>query len=274
MASIFQRIWLITFVFNKQSIKKSLISLGIREGDNLLIKTDFRYLGFYDGDLNQDFFDCLSEIINLEKGTIFVSTASDSLCNTNKVFDIEKTKSERGVFTNFVMKKEKSIRSLHPFLSYTGIGKHARYVCTNNSKHGYGPNSPKDRMLKINTKYLSVGLEPRWTCSYIHHVEMLIGVPYRYTKEFNVKIKIDKKTYEDYFYMFLCYLECEIERDRNLKLFEYLRKKNMKIQVSKIGQGQIHFYDCNSFVDNAINYLSNDIYGWLKKPPVNRPYQK
>ena len=51
-------------------------------------------------------------------------------------------------------------------------------------------------MLKINTKYVSIGLPPRLTCSYIHHAEMMMGVPYRYTKEFKSKIKIRNKIKE------------------------------------------------------------------------------
>ena len=141
-------------MFYKKDIYKSLKKIGLKSGDNVLIKSDLRYLGEYQNQkkLNQDLFEVVAKLIDLKKGTIFVSTASTSLCNTNKIFDLKKTKSERGVFSNYVLGLKRSIRSLHPYLSYTGIGKYAKYACRNNSKHAYGPNSPMERMLKINTK--------------------------------------------------------------------------------------------------------------------------
>ena len=106
----------------------------------------------------------------------------------------EKFKKEDLVTAEFVRKQKNSIRSMHPFNSHSSVGAHSKYICLDNSKNSFGAETPKDRMLKINTKYLSVGLPPRLTCSYIHHVELLMGVPYRYTKEFYHPIKRNKIT--------------------------------------------------------------------------------
>ena len=227
-------------MFFKQDIYKTLKKAGLNSGDNILVKSYLRYLGEYENQnqLNKDLFDAISKLINLKKGTICVSTASTSLCNTNRVFDLKKTKSERGTFSNYVLGLNGSVRSIHPFLSYTAIGKNAKYICTNNTKHAYGPNSPKDRMLKLNTKYLSIGLTPNWTCSYIHHVEMMMGVPYRFTKEFITKIKINKKIKNYLHYMYVNYLNTYLIRDKNKKLFKYCKKKGLKINQKKIRQGK------------------------------------
>lgn len=263
-------------MFNKKKIYESLKKAGLKTGDNVLIKSDLRYLGRYNSQsqLNKDLFDVISELIDLKKGTIVVSTASTSLCNTNRVFDLKKTNSERGTFSNYVLKLNNSVRSLHPYLSYTAIGKNAKFVCSNNTKHAYGPNSPKDRMLKINTKYLSIGLTPEWTCSYIHHVEMLMGVPYRYTKEFKSKIRIKNKIKKDLYYIYVHYKNTNFIRDINKKLFKFCKKKGLKVKKQNLGDGKIFVYDCNEFVSHSINFLSKDIYGWCLKKPTKRPYRK
>lgn len=263
-------------MFEKKDIYRSLKKAGLKSGDNILVKSDLRYLGEYYSQQNlcKDLFSVISEIINLKKGTLFVSTASTALCNSNKIFNLNTTKSERGVFSNFVLELKKSIRSIHPFLSYTGIGKYAEYVCKKNTRHAYGPNSPKDRMLKVKTKYLSIGLPPQLTCSYIHHVEMMMGVPYRYTKEFKSRVKTKNKIRDELYYIYVNYLNSNLKRDLNKKLFKYCVKKGLKINQVNLGKGKIYIYDCNEFVNQSIEFLSKDIYGWCAKKPSNRPYQK
>ena len=262
--------------YNFEELLIAFKKVGIKKGDNILVKGDLRYLGkFTDNQkIAQSHFEALSSIIDLKKGTIIVSTASESLCNTNIPFDIKNTKSERGAFSEFVRKQKNSIRSMHPFNSHSSIGAQSKYICLNNSKNSFGAETPKDRMLKINTKYLSVGLPPRFTCSYIHHAELLMGVPYRYTKEFNHPIKRNKITKKELFYMFVCYRNADIKRNLNIKLFNYLRKKKLKINSTKLGEGKIYLYDCNDFVNKSKLYLRDNIYGWLDKFPKKRPYAK
>lgn len=264
------------YMYSKKNIISTLKKLGLKRGDNVLIKSDLRYLGPYENQkkICEDLYKSIEQIIDLKKGTIFVSTSSTYLCNKNKIFDIKFTKSERGAFSNFIMGLKKSIRSVHPFLSYTGIGKYAKFVCTHNTHHGYGPNSPKDRMLRIGTKYISIGLEPSKTCSFIHHVEMIMGVPYRYTKEFKCKLKLKKGFKTKNFYMYVNYKKSNVQRDENKKLFRYCKKNNMKINKTNLGTGKIYLYDCNEFVSNCIKFLSKNIYGWCSKAPNIRPYRK
>ena len=146
--------------YNFEELLIAFRKVGIKKGDNILVKGDLRYLGkFTDNQkIAQSHFEALSSIIDLKKGTIIVSTASESLCNTNIPFDIKNTKSERGAFSEFVRKQKNSIRSMHPFNSHSSVGAHSKYICLDNSKNSFGAETPKDRMLKINTKYLSVGL--------------------------------------------------------------------------------------------------------------------
>ena len=85
-------------MFARKDIYRSLKKAGLKSGDNLLVKSDLRYLGEYHDQKNlcKDLFSVISEIINLKKGTLFVSTASTRLCNTKKIFNLRSTKSERG----------------------------------------------------------------------------------------------------------------------------------------------------------------------------------
>jgi len=281
MVLIFLGLWfaIVFEMYSQIDIFKAYEKLNISEDSNLLIKSDLRYLGVFEDKIFKNDFvtahkDTLFKIISKKKGNIAVSTASDSLCNTKILFDIKNTKSERGVFSEIVRKDKSTKRSLHPFLSYSVYGKDGDFITKNVSRHGYGPNTPKSRMYDLNFHYISVGLPPRLTCSFIHHVEMIMGVPYRYTKEFIHPILVKNEVLNENFYMYLCYLEIDILRDRNKKLFEYCKKKGLEIKETKLGGGTIYKYSCKDFVDCSIDFLTKDIYGWLEKPPLVRPYIK
>jgi aminoglycoside 3-N-acetyltransferase len=253
--------------------------IGIKKGDNVLVKGDLRYLGNlndkkYNYEITEAHFKALSQIIDLKKGTIIVSTASESLCNSSVPFDIFKTKSERGSFSEYVRNLRGSHRSFHPFNSHTSIGKFSKFICSNNSKNSFGADTPKDRMLKCNTKYVTIGLQPRLTCSFIHHAEMMIGVPYRYTKEFFHPIKTQNGTKKIFFYMYVCYKNLNLNRNLNVNLFKFLKKKKLNIRSIKLGEGKVYSYDCNKFVNLSCLYLRQNIYGWLTSPPKKRPYAK
>jgi aminoglycoside 3-N-acetyltransferase len=263
--------------YSIDQIREAYQKIGIKKGQVVLVKTDLRPLGPYiepqRSKVLKAHLEVLSDLVDLNIGTIVVSTASDSLCNTAKVFDIKNTPSERGVLTEFIRKQEGAIRSFHPFISYTALGAKADYICNNVSRQGYGMESPKARMLELGARYLSIGLTPNWTCTFVHHVEMLMGVPYRYSKEFlHPVLKENGEVVKELFYMFLCYLNCKIDRDRNKKIFEHFGKLGYIVDEAELGDGSVYGYDCNEFVKAACDYLKTDIYGWLVQPPKERPY--
>ena len=120
--------------YNLNDILKAYKKIGIKRGDNVLVKGDLRYLGGFEEkgnkyNLVQAHYSALSKIINLKRGTITVSTASESLCNSKIPFDLNKTKSERGVFSEYVRTLKESVRSFHPFNSHSSIGKYSKYIC-------------------------------------------------------------------------------------------------------------------------------------------------
>ncbi|MDC7218208.1 MAG: AAC(3) family N-acetyltransferase [Spirochaetales bacterium] len=259
-------------------IKKAYIEAGVTEGRVVLLKTDLRYLGPSEitkrSQILAAHYNALADIIDLTKGTIVVSTASDSLYNTDTPFDPATTPSERGILTEYIRTSPGSVRSFHPFISYTAIGAHAEQICCDVTRHGYGLESPKDRMFKLDALYLSVGLEPRWTCSYVHHMEQLMGVPYRYTKEFEHPVVRDGKIVKELFYSFLYYYDIDLDRNINVNLFKHFSEMGFNINEASLGTGKVYGYDLVDFHNTCCDFFKKNIYGWLTTPPTKRPYRK
>ena len=118
--------------YNYYDIKNAYKKLGVSKGMTISLKTDLRFLGPYDSNSQNDLlaahFNVLADLVDLSVGTIVVSTATFSLCNTDNVFDILNTPSEMGSLTEYVRTRQGSVRSFHPFSSYVAIGKNAKYI--------------------------------------------------------------------------------------------------------------------------------------------------
>lgn len=260
-------------------IKQAYSALGISRGKTVLVKTDLRYLGPYavpkKGEILKAHFEALSELVDLGEGTIVVQTNSTNICNTDIPYDKATTPSMRGVLTEYIRKQDGALRSWHPFMSYAAIGADAEYICENVSRHSFGLETPKARLLDKDAICLSIGLEPRKTCTYVHHMEMLMGVPYRYTKEFlHPIVQPDGSIEKELFYMFVWYRGMDLNRDGNVKLMKYCREHGMEFREADLGRGKVYAYNCNEFCRHVSGFLREDIYGWTSEPPTTRPYIK
>ena len=129
---------------------------------------------------------CLSsfqEVIGHE-GTVFSPSASMNLCNTDIPFDIDLTPSHQmGAFAEYIRQASSSVRTFHPFWSISGLGKYAE-ILRNVSRHSYGVGSPWSKFLDLDLLQINIGIHPSKAVTLIHHIEVVTGVPYRYTKEF------------------------------------------------------------------------------------------
>ena len=70
--------------------------------------------------LPKTFFSCLLRKVGKE-GTIVFPTHSFYLVNSKKIFDANNTLSNSGAFSNYLIKKKKIYRQIHPYASISAI---------------------------------------------------------------------------------------------------------------------------------------------------------
>ena len=117
-----------------------------------------------------------------------------NLVNTKKKFlTLKKQKVfKMGPLSEYI-RSQNSVRSLHPYWSISAIGKN-KNLLNNVSAHAYGHGSPWTLMLNQDFTQLNIGIHPSKAVTLIHHIETIVGVPYRFTKEFKHKVKIKGTT--------------------------------------------------------------------------------
>jgi aminoglycoside 3-N-acetyltransferase len=208
-----------------------------------------------------------------ESGTLIVPTTSSYLCNKDIPFDINKTHSESGLFAEHVRRLDGAVRSFHPFSSYTALGRNAMDISCDVSRHAYGPETPMDRMIEMDALFISIGIHPHYTCTAIHQVEMDIGVPYRYVREYNHPVARNEEIRYESFYRYIWYTECNIKKNYNIKVWDQFSEKH-EVKAVEIGRGLMYSYSMCDFYKSAIKSLKEDIYALIEEIPLNKPYRQ
>ncbi len=208
------------------------------------------------------------------EGTLFVPTASLNLCNTQIPFDPSITPSyEMGIFSEFVRAQKNAYRSFHPFWSMSGIGARAKELLSDVSRHAYGYGSIWQKFVDNDVLSINIGKHPQYSVTVIHYIETMIGVPYRYTKEFIHPVIRNEELSNEPFYLSVLYKNCDILRDRNRKIFENFQKHGT-LNKEPIGKrGFAWSFSHAEFFKVTTDLFLQDIYSWLEQPPTIRPYQ-
>ena len=206
-------------------------------------------------------------------GTLVFPAASLQICNTNLPFDLASTPSmDVGVLSEFARCRSDSYRSFHPFVSFVGRGARAEEIVSNCSRYSFGLQSPMDRMLTHDAICLSIGKHPRFTATLVHHVEQLMSVPYRYTKEFIHPVVRNSVVKREPFYMYVLYRDSDVRRNYNQRIFSVPRISEL-VRVANLGRGQVFAYSMRDFTKVLIELMLEDPYIWCEKHPQERPWQ-
>lgn len=133
-----------------------------------------------------DLIDALCSAVGKD-GTVLIRTFSWDFCH-GKGFDAKRTLSQVGALGNVALKRSDFRRTKHPIYSWMVWGKYQDFLCSLEETDAFGMNSvfawedANPDALQIN-----IGSPSTNGVTLFHYVEELVGVPYRYIKEFTDK---------------------------------------------------------------------------------------
>jgi len=245
----------------QKDIEKALAEVGLKKGDTIMVHSDigsFGKLATFDKNfLLQSLVNSLKRIVG-KNGTIIMPTFTYSF-NKNKPYDIKSTKSTVGTLTEYFRKQKDVSRTAHPTHSAAVWGKHKKYLL-DIGKGTFNKSSIFGKLHKINGKFVSLGVPLHMSCTFIHYIEHMHKVPYRYMKKIKGKIITDGRKYED-----------EISFDNRYAIFfssflkfeEYLIKKKLLKEV-KVGKSTISMIESDILFKEGCRLLNQDIYFFVK----------
>jgi len=248
----------------KINLNLSLKSIGIKPSDIFIIHMDA-------GAVAQ--FNYKKSIVNLKKfsnelinyigkeGTIIVPTFSYSFIQ-NKIYNLKKTPSEVGQFSEYFRRKKNIKRSEHPIFSVAVYGKFSKVFLSKNLNDCFGENTIFDELKKRNAKIVCFGCSLD-RITFVHHVEQFNGVKYRYFKNFEghiVNNRIKKFIRTRYFVRKL-----NIPSKTNLKKFERVCKRDKVLKEGTFGRFAIKSIKTKDFFKIASNLLKKNPYSLIEK---------
>ena len=247
----------------KNDIKNALVNVGVQKGDVIMVHSDiksFGRLGTPDRNfLLQNLIDAIKESVG-SNGTIVMPTFTYNFFK-NKPYDITNSKSVVGVLTEYFRKQPDVSRTLHPTHCVAILGKHKNELL-NIGKGTFDRDSIFGKLHKMNCKFIFFGA-PFHICTFIHYIENMHKVPYRYMKKFRGKIIADGKEYKD---EFLVYCKYFFFFNSMLGLEKHLVKKGLLKEV-KVGNGIISMIEANPLFEEGCRLLDENIYFLVKNEP-------
>ena len=262
--------------FNSNNLVAALKKTGLKKNDTVYFSLNLAAAGFPEtikkkikkDDLCQIYFEAISKTIS-EDGTILTPAFSYSFGNEKKnpIFNKKKTPSKIGLFSNFILKFPNVVRSADPMLSVAGIGPLAKKILTKIPNRSFGFNTIFDRLSHIkNSKICNIGLGKAWF-PFIHQLEYLANVPYRYKNHFKgYIIEKEKKKSVNWIYHGR-YLRDETEA--NTILLEKKMKKRLIFKKSKIGKTYIYSGNYRKLYISCLNILTKNPWISVSGPKFN-----
>lgn len=250
------------------ALQDALTAVGLRQGDLALLHSDASAVIKMSGD---DDWSRPLELLRVavaevlgDQGTLIVPTFNWDFCK-GRPYDAAKTPSQLGLFSNYIRTRPEAQRSLHAIFPFAGIGPLVPALFSGISKSSFGLESVFDRLRQKNAKLVFLNTS-FFCCTFVHHVEQVHGVSYRYQKYFTGTVTANGETYEDTFEFYV--------RDEKLtvnsyptRLGERMRREGL-LQAASLGDGEILSTTCGDVFREAMTALDDDPFFLLKEPPV------
>jgi aminoglycoside 3-N-acetyltransferase len=238
----------------KNKLDQLFKELKIRKNDNLIVHSNIAgFLQFNNLFKKRDlifFFNYLR--LKLGKKSTLVIPVYNYDYPKERYINIESANSHLGIFGNFILKKNISKRTPNPVFSHLVFGKLEKEFFTADHNNAFGKGTVFDLMYKYNFKILNFCCPPD-TITFIHHIEQVLNVHYRFIKKFKGVIEFKKKK-ENIIYNYCVGKKNINYKLKNDKILELLDKK--KFIQKKFGR----FYCYISFSKYLMQTIKKNIY--------------
>lgn len=254
---------------DKKSLRAELGTLNLNNGDKVLIFSDIVSVGrISEFQTREDYcsfyYNFIREKIGT-KGTIIVPTYTPDVARYDHNFDRCFTKSQNGLFSEYVRCLDKSLRSDHPLNSVSAIGSDARLFCEGLGTSNFGWNSPFQKMHEADIKIISIGTCPGVSLGIAHYIEAICCLPYVYNKL--LKWASFTNGIEDTRQFFATVRHLKLSYRLNYTQWSLKLSKLNHFQVSKFGASYIAQTEFGSAFKVAVRELSKNPYFFLSSKP-------
>lgn len=257
----------------KHRIKEDLRKLGLAKGDIVFLHSSLKSIGYVEGGAAT----VIDEIIEVlgSSGTLIIPTFSmkKNIYNTCMdkayIFDPQTTGTILGLIPSTFLEYPNIHRSIHPTHSVSAVGEHAEYITEAHhlAPSIFGPDSPWDRLLKLDGKIFVLGLKMGRN-TFSHALEDRVSdefpLPVRMKETYFLKcknrdgriIEVPVKPFDPKF------KKVRMDQDKRNDLREYFWNEFTRagiLRVGKIGQATSWIASANKYYDHLYGLMKEGI---------------
>lgn len=226
-----------------KSLLESLLSLETDKCDVLYVHSALS-MGIPNPNLKKN--DLLLEIYNvlklLEVPTLCMPTYTFSYCN-GQYYDPANSKTKMGALNEFFRKQEGVLRSNDPLMSVAVLGKD-KDLALGISTHSITDNSTFDLLHhRSGVKFMFLGTKIGECFTYMHYLEWLYGVDYRYNRYFLGTSILNGKEVTNEYDLFVRYKG--VTPNANTFVYEQNMYEKGLAKIKKVGDSSISVVDKN-----------------------------
>ncbi|MCB0390339.1 MAG: AAC(3) family N-acetyltransferase [Bdellovibrionales bacterium] len=257
-------------IITQSDIEKSLLEIGLNEGQTCFLHCDTMLLALMGSDSVENKLKTLVESFqNIlgENGTLIVPTFTYSFCE-GKSYNPQTSKvneSQFGIFPNYILSRNDFVRTMDPIFSVAIWGKDKAYFQDLNLESSFGEGTIFHKLHLKNAKIVCLGCSLD-RVTFVHYVEQLNKVDYRYIKSFNGQIIIDGKPVDKNVDYYVRDLNKDLELNLS-KFKKYLEDKGL-LHSSAIGRIGIMSVFAEDFFSSGSEFLQQDPYGFVQEQNV------
>lgn len=214
--------------------------LGLRSGDIVLIHSSYKSFGGVEGG-PQTILNAILDVLGSE-GTLILPTFTFKFCRDfndqgEGYFDVNNTPSEMGILSELGRKMPKARRTVNPIYSFVIIGKFSYELAQVNDKNVFGKGSIFGKLHELDAKQMIIGLSYNNSWTFVHYIEEMEGVDYRYHKDFSGTIISKDYEYKDTFSMLVRDMEKGVQTAVD-PMGKILEERGV-VSIKKIGQSSV-----------------------------------
>jgi len=244
----------------------TLRQVGIQDGDTIFVHSDIKMFGkiaLTDKTmLLHSLVETLKRSVGTD-GTVVMPTFTFSFCK-NEPFDVNHTRSTVGSLTDFFRTESGVRRSVHPIFSVAAWGAHADEFMRI-SKDSFGDGTAFETLRRLGGKLVLLGTQFD-TCSFLHHLEQIHQVPYRYFKTFDGTIIDGELQYHDAYTFFVRNLDGSGEND--FQVVEPLLRSKGLLHEALLGGGRIMSVSAQPLYAVGMRLLDTDPLGFTTRRTI------
>jgi aminoglycoside N3'-acetyltransferase len=163
-------------VTTETDMREHVAALGLQRGTDVVVHS--RLLAFGRSPAPASVYRVLRDAIG-DEATLVVPTYTFDTSPARPYDPGRSPATNMGAFSEYVRTLPGAVRSLSPIHNHAAVGPRAALMLEAPATSSLGPGTDFEVLLRAGFSLVLLGCEFNQGCTYLHHVEAMVGVPYR-----------------------------------------------------------------------------------------------